>query len=179
MREIYLFLSWQKRFLMSTQIKGIEEVFQKFEEIPTKVQNKILRTAMRQGANIMRDEARALVPSDTGNLKKAITSGQSRSKDRNVMVFKVKIKSRPYEKDGVKKNPIHYAIPLEMGHLVVGKGGSIRGSRASRKNQRENMKKSGVSFVAPRPFMRPAFDSKNEAAFEICVQTFRDKIGEL
>lgn len=164
---------------MATEIRGLEAIMTAFEEMPTRAQNKVLRFAMRQGINLMRDEARALAPSLTGNLKKAIASAQSRSNDRNIMKFKVKIKSRPYVSNGEKKNPAEYAIPLEMGHIVVGKGGGLKGGRASRKKQREDMKASGVRFVAPKAFMRPAFDSKNEAAFELCVQAFRDKIGEL
>lgn len=164
---------------MATEIRGLETIMTAFEEMPTRVQTKVLRFAMRKGINLMRDEARALVHSLTGNLKKAIVSAQSRSNDRNIMKFKVKIKSRPYILNGEKKNPAAYAIPLEMGHIVVGKGGRLKGGRASRKKQREDMKASGVRFVAPEPFMRPAFDSKNEAAFELCVEEFKNKIGEL
>lgn len=164
---------------MANEIRGLEEVTQAFEEMTTRVQNKVLRYALRKGANLMRDEARALAPNDTGNLKKAIISAASRSSDRNIIMYKVKIKSRPYMKDGVKKDPAVYATPLEMGHLVVGRGKGLKGGKNSKAKQRADMKGSGVKFVPPKPFLRPAFDAKNEAAFEAVVEEFKNKIGEL
>lgn len=57
---------------MSSEIKGLEEVLKKLYELPTKLEKKVLRSAVRKGAVMIRDKARGYAPTDTGNLKKSI-----------------------------------------------------------------------------------------------------------
>lgn len=51
---------------------GAAELQQQFKLLPLKVQKKILRQGMRKSGKLVRDEARRLVPVDTGALKQSL-----------------------------------------------------------------------------------------------------------
>lgn len=76
-------------------------------QLPTRIQKNVMVGAIRSGANIVRDEARRLVPVDTGNLKKSIATIR-RKGDRNTVQFSV-----TPSKGG--KNDGWYAHFLEFG----------------------------------------------------------------
>ena len=56
--------------------------------LPQNIQKNVMVGAVRAGSNIIRDEARRLVPIDTGNLKKSIVSIR-RKGDKNTIQFSV------------------------------------------------------------------------------------------
>jgi HK97 gp10 family phage protein len=58
-------------------------------QFPINIQKNVLRGAVRAGAKPIVDEARALVPKDTGNLKKSIGIVSRKSKDRSKVKFSV------------------------------------------------------------------------------------------
>ena len=55
-----------------TEIKGLKEIINKLNALPEKLENKVVRKAMRKGINEIRDSARSKVAVDTENLKKSI-----------------------------------------------------------------------------------------------------------
>jgi HK97 gp10 family phage protein len=57
---------------LNTEIHGLEEIIRKLNALPDKLENKVVRAAIRQGANIIKEKAKSYVPIDTGDLKKSI-----------------------------------------------------------------------------------------------------------
>lgn len=94
---------------MSTEIKGLKEIIDKLNALPPKLENKIVRAAVRKGANQIRDLARSKVSVDTGNIKKSIvTVGH---KENGKIAVKVTIRQR--KSKNAKR--VFYAKFLEFG----------------------------------------------------------------
>lgn len=73
---------------MSTEIKGLEELISKLNGLPDKLETKVVRSAVRKGAILVRDKAREKVPVDTGTLKKSIKVRNNRS-GKGIISFKI------------------------------------------------------------------------------------------
>lgn len=94
---------------MSNEIKGLEDLIKNLNALPAKLEKKVIRAAVRKGANIVRDKARQNVPKDTGNLQKSIiTSG---AKVSGKIAFRVSLKQR---KTKNSKEP-YYGRFIEFG----------------------------------------------------------------
>ncbi|WP_442765105.1 HK97-gp10 family putative phage morphogenesis protein [Sulfurospirillum cavolei] len=55
-----------------TEIKGLEQLISKLNNLPEKLEKKVIRAAVRKGAILVRDKAREKAPVKTGTLKKSI-----------------------------------------------------------------------------------------------------------
>ena len=65
---------------MSGEIKGLEELIKNFHTLPEKVEKRVIRAAVRQGANVIKKKAQDYVPVDEGDLKKSIKVSGIRGK---------------------------------------------------------------------------------------------------
>lgn len=74
---------------MSVEIKGLEELIKKLTSIPNKLEKKVIRSAVRQGANVIKSKAQEYVPVDKGELKKSIKVSGARSKP-GVIAFRIR-----------------------------------------------------------------------------------------
>lgn len=93
---------------MSIEIKGLEDILKKLNDLPDKLENKIIRSSLRKGANVIRDEARLFAPVGSGDLKKSIVVSGKRGKKGSI-AFKI----RPVaKKNGVTK---FYGLSNEFG----------------------------------------------------------------
>lgn len=127
-------------------IKGGKELDAFLKTLPAKMEKNIMRSALRKGANEIRNEAKANVPVDRGDLKKSlkVSTGGKRGK----IIAKV-------------KSGLRYAHLVEFGtaaHKIEGKNGGFLFFNGM-----------GVKSVhhpgsKAQPFMRPALDSKANAA---------------
>jgi len=102
--------------------------------------NKVLRKALRAGAKVIRTEAQANAPVLTGDLRANIRVRAMKRRKQGVGV-------RVVVGDGWYQGDQFYGAFLEFGHRV----GSRRLGDAR-------------ATVEPKPFMRPAFDQKKDAA---------------
>ena len=131
----------------SMTIKGGAELQRKLRQLEPKLSKQIFRKALRSGARIIRDEARRLVPVDSGLTKEAINVKAGKGGRKKISV-NIAVGEGDYKGD------TFYAAFLEYGHFS---GSRKRGDDRT--------------FVEARPFMRPAFDAKKaEAADEIVRQ---------
>lgn len=101
---------------MNTEIKGLKDLIKNLNDLPVKLEKKVIRAAVRKGANVVRDKARELVDKDTHNLQKSIiTTGVKVS---GKIAFRVSLKQRktknakdPYygrfKEFGTSKMPAH------------------------------------------------------------------------
>lgn len=96
---------------MSTvsEVKGLEDLISKLNSLPEKLEKKVLRAAIRKGANIIRDKARAYVPVDTGELRKSITVSGAKYRKGTIALS---IKPRKNKKRGIS---VFYGKFIEYG----------------------------------------------------------------
>jgi len=83
-----------------------EEIVMNLEKLEKKIQRKFVRKAMREGAKVLLNEARARVPVRTGNLKKSLGIN-TRTKKGNIEMYVSPRKGGKY--DG------YYGLFVELG----------------------------------------------------------------
>ena len=134
--------------MSNVHIKGGAELNKFLQQLPAKMEANVLRSAMRAGANVIKDEAKANVPVASGLLRDGLKV--STSSRRGKVTAKVKATGKH----------AHIAPWLEYGtaaHRIVAKGkGMYFGGKVVR-----SVEHPGIS---PRPFLRPALDSRAQQA---------------
>ena len=133
----------------AANVKGLDQLQALLNTLSAKVETNIMRAALRAGANVIRDEVRQTAPFDTGLLRKGIkVSTRAR---RGVVTATIKASGKHS----------HAAAWLEYGtlpHIIKArqaKGLAIDGAFAEVVNN---------PGVKARPYMRPALDSRAQAA---------------
>lgn len=71
-----------------TKIEGLEQLISKLNSLPDKLEKKVVRTAVRKGAILIRNKAREKAPTGTGTLKKSIKIRSNRA-GNGVVSFKI------------------------------------------------------------------------------------------
>lgn len=71
-----------------TEIKGLEQLISKLNNLPEKLEKKVIRAAVRKGAILVRNKAREKVPVKTGTLKKSIKIRSNRVAN-GIISFKI------------------------------------------------------------------------------------------
>lgn len=134
--------------MSNVRVKGLSELNAALQTLPAKIEANVLRSAMRAGANVIKDEARANVSVASGKLRAGLKV--STSSRRGKVTAKVKATGEH----------AHVAPWLEFGtaaHHIVSKGKGLNiGGVVVR-----SVDHPGIS---PRPFLRPALDSKAQQA---------------
>lgn len=147
--------------MADSNIRGGRELSAFLSSLPAKLGKNIMRSALRAGAAVIRDEAKANVPVDQGLLKKSVrvsTSGKGGSLKATV-------------KAGGRKAP--HAHLVEYG---------TRAHKIEPKNA-EALSISGTPFrsvehpgARPQPFMRPALDATAPQAIEAIAAQIRKRL---
>lgn len=144
-------------------ITGGQELADLLSALPARMANNVMRNALYAGAAVIRDEARRLAPlghpplpkgESPATLRRGIVATRARG-SRDTLAAKVHLTKDAW-----------YGRLVEFGHRIAA-GGSLRWGR---KRGRQ------VGAVAPHPFMRPAFDSKRQAAVDAIAEYAREKI---
>lgn len=169
----------------SLQLQGFDEFQRRLRLLPKKVAGKAVRQALREGAKIIQAEAKARVPVRTGTLKKSIKVRAAKGRKRGEAAIAVTTGQGDFVGD------TFYGAFLEYGHKL-GSRRSSEATKSLRKRAqalREYRKDTGSKLwestekilrarakqsqradqegrrdVPPRPYMRPAFDAKKDAA---------------
>lgn len=141
----------------SLDFSGLNDIAKDLEALSRAENNKVLRDATRAGAEVLKEEVIARAPVRTGKLKK------------NVVV--VTQKSRR--------------------HGDISSGVHIRGVNPRTGNSDNTMKASnprnafywrfvemGTINMPPHPFIRPAFDVRQEQATEVAIRRMNQAIDE-
>lgn len=77
------------------QITGLRELDDALRELAGPAARRAMRKGMRQGANVVRDEAKARAPKDTGNLKKSIRT-RERREEGGWMRYAIEVRRRAF-----------------------------------------------------------------------------------
>lgn len=147
---------------MSTlNIRGLSELQAMLRTLPAKVERNILRAALRQGANVIKDEAKANVPQATGVLRRGIKVSTSTKGGKVTASIKTKGKHG------------YIARWLEYGtrpHVIEGRDG---GNLAFEGGAYRSVNHPGIR---PTPFMRPAMDSKAGEAVVAVGEAIKNRL---
>lgn len=149
-------------------VRGLKELEQALDELPANMEKNIARGAVRAGGVVFRDEARRLVPVESGALRDSIRVVARRSRGGRVLVNVVAGRSG--------KDQPWYARFVEFGtapHRIdpLGKGALLIGSVFAEKAYHPG--------AAAKPFMRPAFDTKARQAVEAVADYIRRRLDKL
>jgi HK97 gp10 family phage protein len=130
----------------------VQDMLKELQKLPEKVQKRVVNGAVRASAKPIIQEARALVPVKTGNLKKSIGVTKRRQKGTIVEYNVSPRKGGKY--DGF------YGLFVEFGHPIKNKKGKV------------------VGHAAPHPFLRPAFENKAEESIEAFRNYMRERMDK-
>lgn len=146
---------------VDVKITGMEEILKKLKKLPVELRNNLLSGAIRAGAKLVADEARARVPKDSEHLKKSILVRKRRSKNKTILHFTV----APVSKVMWKFQDAHGLKHYNYGNIVE----EGRSSWAV-----EN----GASNMPAQPYMRPAFEKKGEEAIDATRKYLAERIDK-
>ncbi|QZP08197.1 HK97-gp10 family putative phage morphogenesis protein [Caenibius sp. WL] len=145
---------------MSIRIKNMDALSRALQQFPLRVQQNAAKRAVRQGVNVLRDEARQTVRRHSGKLAASIkTTVSTRG---NVTIGRVRLKGE----HAFIGRFIEYGVTAHFIRAGAKKGEQVHSGSG-------DAMKIGGEFVtgtilhpgfAPRPFMRPALDSKGSEA---------------
>lgn len=131
-------------------VTGLSELRGRFSELPNRLMKNVLKSSLRQAANVVKDEAKSRVPVSSGALKSSIRVISRRGSPTSVLMSVVAgdLTGKQQSKFGQKS--AFYALFVEKGSV--------------------NM--------AAHPFMKPAIESKAQAAIDVMVQAIGDKLAD-
>lgn len=160
-------------FAIKARLEGVETALAALGEVARTVRNKVLRKAVNAASRLVLDAARALVPKDTGMLRKSLgvriqtyrgsgkvvavigpRTGYTRTRSgtqQTALGRKIKETGR---------NPSKYAHLVEYGHALV-RGGKVAGS------------------VPAKPFLRPAFETNKGQLAETMSRLIAQEIEKI
>lgn len=156
------------------KIEGLSDLQKMLDELPAKIEANIMRGALRQGANIFRDRARAAAPVNSGKLKKSIKVKASLKKGKAI--------SQVVAGGG----DVWYAKFIEFGtaSFYEGNGRTVGAPYKIAKSKKKAMKFGDVyadniihEGVKPNAFMRKAFDAGETEVIDNVAAYIRMRIG--
>lgn len=170
-----------------TTITGGRQLHELLQSLPAKIEKNIMRAALRAGAAVIRDEARAQAPVDMGDLRRSIRVSASarggtvkasvKAGDKKAFyAHMVEYGTKPHLiKVREEDRPINYRLTRKRGALTHVSMRTI--------NRRGLM--IGTNFVGPKvehpgarpsPFMRPALDNASDKAIKAVADKVRERL---
>lgn len=133
-------------------MSGFAELDARLAKLPTAMRPEIVTPALMAGGEVIAEEARVLVPVRSGNLRDSITVGTE---------------------------PLNSAAGglTALGETV--NVGPAQGKDAEHDGFYGHMIEFGTKHAAAEPFMRPAFDSKKDEAFEVIADRICAEIDRI
>ena len=151
-------------------VTGGKEIMEVLAKFPVEMESKIMRDMMKASGRVIAKEARRLVPSLTGDLRRSIRISSKKPKNGKVIAS---------VKAGGKRrgNPnVYYAHMIEFGtkaHVI----------KPNKKRGKKAITFDGGAFananhpgVTPRPFMRTAMDTQIQNALDASIKYARKRI---
>lgn len=155
-------------------VQGLAELSKRLNDLPAKMEAKILRGALRASAKVMLDAAKARVPYTRSAM------AERYGHIRDTMRITTRMRKGVLTASVKTGKDQFWAIMVERGteaHTITAR--TSRGLRVGG---------GGVSVVyrtsvahpgaKPRPFMRPAFDASADAALTVFAQHIEKKLPE-
>lgn len=167
---------------MTMKLKGGKEMLAFLEAFPARLQKGAVRSALTAAAKPVRDQARANAPRKSGKMAKAIKTSRPRVEQDGTVTVKVRMRGEhsflgTFHEYGVAP------------HFISAGDAGMSARLLTKKGRREGMASEGGAMkigdkyvtgavlhpgFAPRPFLRPALDTKAQEA----VRAFSDQLGK-
>lgn len=160
------------------QLKGLKELLKSLEELPERIEKKVVSAAVRSATNVIMQEAKRRAPrgQSTGKrtpLKEGFTIRKNTKAPKGVTEFYTGVKTR-------KHGGANHAHLVEFGtsaHIIgVRPNKRFKSLRKGRTEPAGALGHKSLAFwigkiakhpgATARPYMRPAFDAKHKAAIE-------------
>jgi len=144
------------------RVKGLADLNKLLQQLPAKLEANVLRGALRAGAKVVMEDAKARVPVDTGQLRDGLKiSTRSR---RGVVSASVKATG----KHSFIAPWIEYGVAAHQ--ITARKGGwMFFGGMFAKSVDHPGMQ--------ARPFMRPALDGRAQAAVVAAAEYMKRKLS--
>lgn len=151
---------------MTANIKvDYRDVVQRMRSLSNKLQKQIARKAIAEGAEIIRKEALSRVSVRTGLLKSNIIKKSLRSRNPGRVSYVVGARRAKAVYGNTKAN------------VRKGRAGKSYWGKSS--SYYAHMVEFGTRKMRARPFLRPAFESKKNAAFEAINQRIVNELDKV
>ncbi|WP_241177212.1 HK97-gp10 family putative phage morphogenesis protein [Citrobacter portucalensis] len=142
----------------SLDFSGLNDIAKDLEALSRAENNKVLRDATRAGAEVLKEEVIARAPVRTGKLKK------------NVVV--VTQKSR-------RRGEISSGIHIRGRNMRTGNSDNTMRASDRRNAFYWRFVEMGTVNMPPHPFVRPAFDTREELATQVAMKRMNQAIDEV
>lgn len=148
-------------------ISGGKQLAEFLQQLPLKIEKNIMRAALRSGARVIANEAKTLVPTQLGDLKRSIRTGSNAKKGQ----------VEGYARAGNKK--AYYYRFVEYGtaaHII--KAGKNKQYLTFTAKDGKKVVKEQVNHPGSiaKPYMRPALDSKGQEAVMAVTNKIRERL---
>ena len=147
--------------MSEVRVKGLADLNKFLQQLPVKIEQSVLRGALRAGANVVMAEAKANVPVESGQLRDGLKVSTSSRRGR--VTAKVKATGKH----------AHIAPWLEYGtaaHKITAKGkGMFFGGLFVKGVQHPGSR--------PKPFMRPALDGRAQDAVSAAARYMKQRLA--
>ena len=152
--------------MIQTRVRESRNLDQALQEIEPKLSRNILRTAVRAGGNVVRDEARTRIRSRSGRLRRQIRTVVRRGRPGQT-VASVGVFTRG------RKDDAFYAPFVERGHRIVPR--RPKGARVRLRTRWQV----ATGFVRPYPFLLPALAAKQAEVQRVVMEHIASRLSEL
>ncbi|HDR2642814.1 TPA: HK97 gp10 family phage protein [Enterobacter asburiae] len=142
---------------ISLDFSGLEEISRDLELLSRAENNKVLRDATRAGAEVLKDEVIERAPERTGKLKKNVVVVTQKSRRRGEISSGIHIRGRNM-RTGNSDNTMKASDPRNAFYWRFVEMGTVN--------------------MPPHPFIRPAFDVRQEQATEVAIRRMNQAIDE-
>ena len=157
---------------VTVKLRGIREIREAFEQLPRKINRKILNDGLIAGARLVRDEAKARVPllkfpdprRLRGALQRAIHAGRVRPEGRAAATVWIRV--RPLTKGQISR----------FKKARAKKGMKVAGALNPNDPFYWRFVEFGTSKMAAWPFLRPAFEARKYAMVDRAMDIFRLRV---
>lgn len=143
---------------ISLDFSGLEAISRDLELLSRAENNKVLRDATRAGAEVLKDEVIVRAPERTGKLKKNVVVLTQRSRKRGDISSGVHIRGR---------------------NMRTGNSDNSMKASDRRNAFYWRFVEMGTVNMPPHPFVRPAFDTREELATEVAMKRMNQAIDEV
>ena len=143
------------------KIEGLEALYKQLQELPAKIEQNVMRGALRAGQKTFLERARAGVPVKSGDLRNSLRIKTSSRRGHVTATLIAGDKKAFYAHMVERGTAAHFIKPKKRKSLFF--AGLAR----------EVVHHPGAQ---KKPFMRPAFDQGNREALEATAEYIRDRL---
>ncbi|MDB5937542.1 MAG: hypothetical protein JWQ01_4886 [Massilia sp.] len=160
------------------KVQGLDDLRRRMEGLADRLINGAIKSGLRQGANIVKAQAKANFSAGvgpgvlSGALKASIRVTPRRGTPTRAVVSVVageltKAQTRKFGADSA-----YYSMWVEKGHINRKLGQALRGSKAGIKTARA----ASTSNTPAHPYMKPAIDAKAQEAIDVMIRVIGEKL---